>query len=1079
MLCPACHFENRTGVKFCEQCGNKFVLVCPECGAKPPGGSKFCGECGHQLAEGVEKAKPKSHIESQRKHVTVLFSDMAGFTALSDRLDPEEVRDIMNQIFDEIARMVVNYEGFVEKFIGDAVMAIFGIPKSHEDDAIRAVRAAREIHSVVAAMNAELNSVTVQPLSMHSGISSGRVVTGDLDLNTGSTGVLGGTVNLASRLSSMARPGEILVSPETYRLIKPYFKMEALPRTEIKGISQHIVPYRVLEESAVQSRFEASQRKGLTEFAGRHNELAALYACLEKTTSGRGQFVSVVGEAGLGKSRLLYEFRHSINRNEIAVLQGRCQAYGSKTPYLPFINALRRGLRLHEEDSPLGLQQKSIANILQIHPALVQYLPMYLHLLSIPSEKYRLPKDLQGPKLENVLQDALAAIFTLSTKRQPLLVILEDWHWVDEASDKALRKLIGMTAAYPLMLVVLYRPRSSVSWPAIGHHTPIVLKSLEVDLTATLIKSVLAVEQVAPELADKIHEHTGGNPFFIEEVCEALKADGHISVSQGKALLNQEMDRLVLPDSIEAVIRTRIDMLEPDAREVLKLASVIGREFQQRILEQMPGVSSELSRILLDLTTKDLITQILALPEAQYMFKHVLTQVAVYEGLLLKHRKNLHDLVGQVIEKLYAERLEEHYEKLAYHYSQSNNTEKAIIYLQLAGDKASRYHSLVEARDHYREAIALFNLNESTSVKRQSYIDLSLKWAEVSHYSPSSKVWEALKRSIAYAREIGDELLLAEVSYWLGRFSYVLGDISATLAQVDECIERARSLNNQRLLALSYNLMGRLCLYTSEYERGLKLLSQGIEWIGPFGKWDDLVYSGAIRGLLLGLTGKFNQSITTIQNAIAIAKEHGILTFEAMASGYLGAVRCWYGNWEEAVAACDNCLDISKRIGNPLPVAWATGFKGAALFNSGKISDGLSAVQKAIRIIHTSESVLVLRYWYAKLAEYLAISGDWQQAQIMDERASGYGRLGQKWGEIMQHRARSFIAAAKSAPNWAEVDRHMMDSIRLAEANNDLPELVVSLKRCGELLDRKGNHADAQIYAARANSLGRKIGYRI
>jgi len=310
------------------------------------------------------------------------------------------------------------------------------------------------------------------------------------------------------------------------------------------------------------------------------------------------------------------------------------------------------------------------------------------------------------------------------------------------------------------MLVVLYRPGNSVSWPAIGHHRPIVLKSMERDQTTTLIKSILGAGQVAPELADRIHEHTGGNPFFVEELCEALKADGHISVQQGKAVLKQDLDRLVLPDSIEAVIRTRIDLLEPDTREILKLASVIGREFQQRILENMPGVSSELSQTLLDLTTKDLITQIMALPEAEYMFNHVLTQVAVYEGLLVKQRKILHGLVGQVIEKLYAGRLEEHFEKLAYHYSQSDSADKALKYLQLAGDKASSYHSLVEARGHYREALALFTSDEITSAQRQTYIDLTLKWAEVSQYSPSNRVWEALKRSLAYARGLGDEKLL-------------------------------------------------------------------------------------------------------------------------------------------------------------------------------------------------------------------------------------------------------------------------------------------------------------------------------
>jgi len=490
MKCPTCQFENDKSALFCLKCGGRIAIECPQCGKILTPQARFCDKCGHPLrAEAVEKKKAFDEVESERKHVTVLFSDLSGYSAMTERLDPEDVKEIMSRIFGEIAQVIVKYEGFIERFIGDAVMAVFGVPIAHEDDPIRAIEAANEIHSLVEKMSPQFEEKIGQSLSMHSGINTGLVVTGEVDLEKGTHGITGEAVNLASRLQGLAKDGEVLVGPATCRQAEGYFTFESLEPTMVKGRIRPLTPYRVVEESNVRTRFEAAQQRGFTAFTGREQEITALHICLNKTLKGNGQFVTVVGEAGVGKSRLIYEFRHNLDRGKITVLQGRCLSYGSSVPYFPLLNALRHGLHLHEEDSPSELQKKTVKNVLAIDETLGQYLPLYLHLLSILSEGYPLPKHLQGQELKSAIQEALAAINILNSKRQPMVLILEDWHWADEASDSALKHLLGMMAPYHLMVVVIYRPEYVSNWGNWSHHTPIVLKPLDSQHTEKIIES--------------------------------------------------------------------------------------------------------------------------------------------------------------------------------------------------------------------------------------------------------------------------------------------------------------------------------------------------------------------------------------------------------------------------------------------------------------------------------------------------------------------------------------------------------------------------------------------------------------
>ncbi|MFO7716870.1 AAA family ATPase [Desulfosarcina sp.] len=1066
--------------KPCYDCAGELERRCPRCDTKILPGQKFCGECGLKLNPTHAQTTPTpAEIEGERKPVTVLFSDVCGYTAISEKLDPEEVRDISSLLFAEIAKIIAGYQGFIEKFIGDAVLAIFGLPAVHEDDPIRAVSAAIEIHRKVKSIRPRLQGRIDHPLRMHSGIHTGLVVSGEMIVEKGIHGVVGDTLNLASRLSDIAKTDEIVISSQTHQLISPYYETRPMGQVNLKGIASPVNAYLVVEELPVKTRFEAARRHGFTEFTGRRQELDRLQACLEKTVAGKGQLITVTGEAGMGKTRLVYEFCDRTDKNRVTVLQGRCHTYGSNIPYLPWLNVLKGYLSLKEDDTQTQLENKTIANILAIDPSLAQYLPVYLHLLSIPSKIYPLQDHLHGQKLKNSINQALAGMILLSAQKKTVVLVLEDWHWVDEASDSTLAYLASLMESYPLMVVILYRSEEAKKWPDWHFHTACVLKAMDDQNTDHIIKSIWKVNELPDGFSSYVHDRTGGNPFFIEEVCRALKQDGSVRIADRKAVLVKPSEKLSLPPTVQAVIRARLDRLAKPVKETLQLAAVIGREFPLRILEMLTETRHQLPLVLDVLKTQELIQPIRLTIEPRYMFTHVLTQVAAYESLLLKRRKTFHASVGLAMERLYADRLEERCENLAHHFSNSTDTKKALFYLEMAGVKASRVHSLSEARQFYKTALSVLGSKKMDAENQEKYIDFSLKWAEVSQYAPSNRVRNALIQSLDFAKTVDNPTRIAEVTYWVGKFDYMQGDFIEAIPQVERCIKWATDLKDPELLAISTNLFGRACLYTCDYSKGIDYLNRGLELIKPFKKWDDIVYSTAILGLMLGLTGKYQASLKTIARAIRIARKYVIPTFEAMAFGYLGAIQYWYGNWNAAMNNCSKCTDLSKKLGNSLPIIWATLFKGAALFNSGMQEQGLAVMGRSIEMMAGLDSVLALRYFYSLYGENLAVNGRFREAESANRKAAALNQSGQKWGEIAGCRTMGILAAAGRNPDWLQVETHMKKSIEISTRAGAMTELSLSLYRFANLMHQKGDVQRAQRYYRQWYNLTDKMGCKV
>ena len=1078
MKCSNCQFDNPPGAKFCNECGSKLAAACPGCSHGNPAGSKFCNECGHNLLkrdlsqEAADPVPPKPDAgavpEGERRQATIVFSDLSGYTSMNEQLDPEEVEAIMSRIKQEAVRIVERHGGIVNQFVGDEVLALFGIPTAHEDDPVRAVRAARELHRAVRQISPEVEEQISTMLRMHTGISTGLVVTHLRDIRDGSYGITGDTVNIGARLATHAEVDETLVSPETHSLISPYFNTEAIQEITVKGKTRPIAPFRVIGESNVQTRFEASKQRGFTTFIGREQELTTLYSCLTKTLVGDGQFVSIAGEAGVGKSRLIYEFRHSLNREEVTVLQGRCQAYGSSIPYFPHINALKRGLNLRDEDATAELHAKTVANVLAIDPSLEQYLPIYLHLLSIPSEDYPLPKNLHSQELGNAIQEALTAINISNARIKPMVAILEDWHWADEASDAALKHMVSVMASHPFMLLVIYRPEYAARWANWSHHSPIVLKALDNRNSEKIIKSVWGVEQLPEGLGSKIHERTGGNPFFTEEISNALIEEGVVQIQSSEAVLSQSPEHLMLPDTVQSVIRARLDRLDHFSRESLRLASVIGREFAQRILEQISSSKGQLSQSLEELKILEMIQQIRVIPEAEYMFKHVITQEVTYETLLHQKRKELHGLVGQAIEDLYQDRLEEQVSLLYRHFSLAEDWPKAAVYGQRAANHAYRLGQFQEAVVMYDHAQSCLGRLPDSQTRQKNLIDLQLEMVWPLHFlGQQDRVLKICKIAESLASALKDRVLLGKVlyEYALAYFfkneyhqaeAYYLKILHQTGGkEMDELIDSARFP-----LAVTY-------LSTGQLDKAAEVYSEVITTREANGTQNEyleeapfLPYSHSCHhlGYILGLKGKISEAKELIRKGSTPAiKRISNLQSRSYCSLWHSSFSYLIGEDCGVQTRVNEVLEIAEKTDSPIIRYLCYAAKGNAFMVAEQMDAARNFYEKALQAIAGTEHRRYLEEVYHNLIEAALALGDLSAAERYFHDAAPLRKLNPDRTAPRFDYLNGRLLAERKSSDFAGADKFFLQSIAAEEASGVVVPAAQTKFHRAILLSRMGD----------------------
>ena len=654
MNCPRCQHATPPDADFCPECGSRLALDCPRCSTVNAAAHKFCKKCGQALSGTAAPADSRfasphtytpKHLaekilvsrasqEGERKQVTVLFVDVSGFTALSEKLDPEDVHQLMDQAFEAMLAEVHRYEGTVNQFLGDGLMALFGAPIAHEDHPVRAVHAAIGIKRALAAHRERLRAERSIEFEVRMGLNTGVVVVGSIgdNLRMDYTAV-GDTTNVAARFLALAEPGQILVSDETAHAVQPYFRLQPLGEVMVKGKARPLHPFRVEGARGVKSRLEAQAEQGLTPFVGREHELAILHDRFAEARDGRGQAVFVSGEAGLGKSRLLLELRRHAEAAAGRWLCGRCVSYGRTIPYVPVLDLVREFLELQEGDSVDAILGKIAAGVARLGADLAWTAPFIRALLSLdPGEaevRAMIPAHRRGRTAE-----ALRALLIRESERAPLTVVVEDLHWIDPHSEEVLRLLLEGLATVPMLVLLTYRPGYVPAFGDQTYYTRITLRALPGEQTATMVERVLRTSNVPRPVVDLVARRAEGNPLFVEELSKALLEDGTLARSNGGYRLARKLVDVGIPDTIQGVIMARIDRLAEAAKTALQVASVIGREFTARLVERVSAMERQAAQALGELRAVELIYEKATYPELAYMFKHALTHDVAYESLL-------------------------------------------------------------------------------------------------------------------------------------------------------------------------------------------------------------------------------------------------------------------------------------------------------------------------------------------------------------------------------------------------------------------------------------------------------------
>jgi len=949
MKCPKCQFGNREGAIFCLECGEKLELVCPQCGKMLPLLAKFCDGCGQDITEvkvapSIDYSQPQSYtpqfladkilttrstIEGERKLVTVLFADVANYTSISEKLDPEEVHQIMDGCFKVLMDEIHRYEGTIDKFTGDGVMALFGAPVAHEDHAQRACYAALAIQRAIKEYGEKVEKECGVEFKMRVGLNSGPVIVGSVgnDLRMDYTAI-GDTTNLASRMESMAKPTTVLVSADTHRMARDFFKFESLGKVEVKGKEEPVEAYMLIEAGEVETRFEAAVAKGLTKFVGRQREMEALKEAFEKARSGSGQVVGVLGEAGVGKSRIILELRGALRKKEHTYLEGRCLHYGGYMAYLPFLDILRSYFDIKEGEREFVIKKKMAEKITQIDENLEGILPPLHEILSLKVEDEEYLK-LEPPQKREKTFEAIRDLLIRVSQNKPLILAIEDLHWVDRTSEELLTYLIGWLANAHILLIFLYRPEYTHQWSSKSYYSQVGVDQLSTRTSAELVQSILEGGEVVPELRELILSRAAGNPLFVEEFTHTLLENGSIQKKDHQYMLSIKASEIQVPDTIQGIIAARMDRLEDNLKRTMQVASVIGRDFAYRILQTITGMREELKSYLLDLQGLEFIYEKSLFPELEYIFKHALTQEVAYNSLLLKRRKEIHERIGKAIEELYADRLEEFYEMLAYDYSRSENLEKAYQYLKLSGDKAARSYSNWEAFRFYREAIKVLNKLPETEGNKRRGIEVRLLGAipMMALGYPEDSL-QILQEGERLSRELGDERSLAKLYSIMGLCYSMRGDAVEGMKYAENCFEQAEKIQDIELMAATGLDLCMSYMTASEFSKVVEVAPRVID--------------------LFEKTQRESESFGK-----------GVNVYSQLLWQYGGSA-AWLGDFEKGEALCEKALRFALEIKDLFGLGTIEFQYGFVCNQRGNGKEGVEHLRNAIKYCEEGQVLILL-----------------------------------------------------------------------------------------------------------------------
>jgi len=1101
MKCPKCQFENPEGMKFCVECGNKLELICPKCGFGNSPSFKFCGECGHDLSlpsepapkelsfdekiDKIQRYLPKGltekilaqrdRIEGERKQVTVMFCDLEGFTQLSERLNPEEVYSIMDEIYEILIHKVHDYEGTVNEMTGDGILALFGAPIALEDAPQRAIRSALAIHREIAKFSDKLRQEGqgIPALKMRIGIHTGPVVVGTLGNNLRvEFKAVGDTVNLASRMEGLAEPGATYVTGDTFKLTEGLFRFEALGKKEIKGKEEPIQVYRAIASSTSRTRFDVSAERGLTPFVGRERELELLLDGLERAKGGLGQAFSIVSEAGIGKSRLLYELRKAVSAEDVTFLEGKCLSYSRGVAYHLMIDSLRTNFDIREldGDSQITEKIKKGLRILDVDESLI--LPYFLELFSVKDSGIdRIALSPEAKK--DRLLEAFKQIVLKGSEIRPLIAAYEDLHWADKSSEESLKAILDSIAGARVLMIFTYRPEFVHTWGGRSYHSQLNLNRLSNRETLIMVSHFLGTEKFDKDIERLVLEKTEGVPFFIEELISSLRDRRIIEKKDNRYHLAKDIREVIIPSTIQDVIMARMDALPERAKGLLQTGSVAGREFSYDLIKTVTDFTEqELLSNLSVLKDSELLYERGIYPQTTYIFKHALTQEVAYNSLLLKRKKEIHEEIGKAIEALYPDRLEEHYELLAYQYASSDKTDKALEYLDLANQKAAKLNAMEEAKAYFDEAMKLLDALPETQENREQRISLLVNQGIVVMLLvfKYQEYYDLLIRYEPMAKGLGNPKLLGAYYARLADCEYSFGNFDQAIQRSTKAAELAEASGNVEEIGYAYIRLEWSHFMRGDFDRVLALKEDLLRTVQQQFNLRWHTYAVAVASRAYGCLGRWKEAVEEGQKALRVAEEFSDNSLISWSASNLSIAYTWRGDLARALEYGELAL---RKAPTPADIAFAQRGLGWALCRAGETNRGIELLTGVLPIFRAgfmaSEIPLTC---YLGEAYFLAEEQD-KAGQTLEKGLEIAERCGARYYAGFAQRLLGELALKA---NPAQAAAHFEKSISIFREIKAENELAHAYAGYGRYHRQKGGIAQAREYLTKGLNIFERLG---
>jgi class 3 adenylate cyclase/predicted ATPase len=1097
MRCTSCGFENPESEKFCDQCGSRLQRVCSHCGHAVRPAARFCGECGQpltppaavtpiqytppHLAERIlaeqTALQARGGSVGERRIITALFADMAGSTALIQDLDPEEVPRLIDPVLALMMEAVHHYEGYVAKSLGDGILALFGAPIAHEDHPQRALYAALRMQQQMQGYAQRVRLEQGVSLQIRIGIHTGEVVvrsvrTEDLHIDYDPVGQ---SIHLASRMETIATPGSIVLSDRTYRLVEGYVECRALGAVPVKGLANPVEVYEALGLGSLRTRLQVAARRGLVPFVGRQLELEQLAAAWSRTRSAQGQLVGVVGDPGVGKSRLFHEFKSMVAKQGL-VLETFSVSHGKAFAYMPLVELLKQYFGLGSQDDERSRREKVTGKVVTLERRLEDSLPYLLFLLGIAEpDSVLLQMDPQLRRQRTF--EALRQLLICESRNQPLILLFEDLQWLDSETEAFLRFLVEGIAAAPILLLVNYRPEYRHHWAQRDDYTQLRLEPLGRADAEELLRTLLGDDHSLTSLKPLLMAQTEGNPFFLEEVVQTLAEEGVLSGTSGDYRLEQIPTAWHIPATVQGVLTARIDRLAAEEKALLQTLAVIGKAFPWSLVRQVVDLPEEALRGRLSrLQAGGFLYEHPSFPEIEYSFKHGLTQEVAYGSLLTERRHSLHERTAQAIESLFGAQLDDHCSELAHHYRRSGNSGKAVEYLRRAGQQAIRRSANQEAIGQLSVALELLRTRPASDERTEAELNLLLMlgpvWMTVKGYA-SPEVEATYTEALKLCRQLGETPQRFPALMGLRTFYHVRGDLLTAHQLGEQLLVLAEKDRDPGLLLEAHRVLGGGLFKLGRLSQSRDHLEQALAIYEPqchrshvflYGM-DPGVFSLSFLAWVLWHQGFPAQALERSGEALALARDVAIPHVTAYALIFAAEIHLNRQEVSLALQRAEAAIALSDAEGFALLSTWGAILRGWTRVEQGEAREGIEQIRAGLKAYRSTGAEVWVTHFLALLAEACEQAGRAGEGlEVLQEARAVIEKNQEHIYEAELHRIHGLLLLRQSPGDGdqAAAERCFRQAIAVARRQGARSLELRAELSLGRLWQRRGRRDEAR-----------------